>query len=287
MLLSATDEGELTVWNVLNSRPLHRVQIYSEDPCLMCCCFEPSEGSLLASGGMEGKLHLFKLVRKSGVLTMSEHPVISIQSHDNYLSRCQFLTSIQILTASGDPEIKLWPVEARPEPLRVFSAHSEDVLGLAVSSSNPSVFVSGSCDGRCFVWDARATQPVVWSHWWRAGHVNCTKFMQESENTFMAGNSVLGVKVFDMRSAKELSFFSRNVQVTDVEFSKSGRAAFVADSNGKVKIWDLMDDRLAIQVLSCDTEAISSLALSPSGETLATSCLNRGISIFQSRRAGD
>ena len=283
MLLSASDEGELTIWNIQKSQKIHKVNIYSQDPWLMCCAFEHSEGSIIAAGGMEGKLHLYKLTRKTGLLTISEHPVISIQAHDNYLSKCEFLTSTEILSASGDTSIKLWPIEARPEPVRIFQAHSQDVLGLATTLLNPALFLTGGCDSYCKVWDVRAKDPIAWNYWWRSGHVNSVKFMKDNEFTFAAGNSAEGVKVFDLRMVQEISHFSQGVEVTDVEFCKSGRVLFVADESGKVKIWDVFDNRLPIQVISGDVEQISAVSLSPLGDVLCFAGLARGISVYRSQ----
>ena len=113
--------------------------------------------------------------------------------------------------------------------------------------------------------------------------MNSVKFMKDNEFTFAAGNSAEGVKVFDLRMVQEISHFSCGVEVTDIEFCKSGRVLFVADESGKVKIWDVFDNRLPIQVISGDIEQISAVSLSPLGDVLCFAGLARGISVYRSQ----
>lgn len=286
MLLSVTDEGELTVWNLLKSRAIHKANIYSEDPWLMCCSFEHSEGSILAAGGMEGKIHLFKFIKKSSDLAISEHPVISIHAHDNYISKCEFLTSISILTASGDRTCKLWPIEPRPYPIQVFEGHSQDVLGLSVTPSNPALFVTGACDSYVKVWDTRGKKSV-WEHFWPGGNVNAVKFLKDSEQTFVAGHSDGRAKVFDLRVMREVAGFYCGNPVTEVEFSKSGRVVIVGDQSGGVKVWDLLDDRVPVQVIALGGEGISGIGISPMGDLVCCASFEGGIKVLRNKSFGD
>ena len=146
MLASASDQGELTVWHTERQRPMLRANIISNDPWLMTCAFEHRESVLLSAGGLEGKLHLFRLSKTDSEMTLSEHPQLTLHAHDSYISKCEFLTSIELLSASGDFSCKLWSLQQSREPIRTFEGHSEDVMSLAVTFSNPSIFVSGSCD---------------------------------------------------------------------------------------------------------------------------------------------
>ena len=288
MLLSVTDEGELTIWNLLKSRAVHKANIYSEDPWLMSCAFEHSEGSVIAAGGMEGKIHLFKLIKKkkSLDLTISEHPVISIHAHDNYISKCEFLTSISILTASGDGTCKLWPVEPRPDPIQVFKAHSQDVLGLSVTPRNPALFVTGACDGYVRVWDTRGKRSV-WESFWPGGNVNAVKFLKDSEQTFVAGHSGGRAKVFDLRVMREVAGFFCGRAVTEVEFSQSGRVVLVGDQGGGVKAWDLLDDRVTVQVLALGGEGISGIGISAMGDLVCCATFEAGITLLRNKSPGD
>lgn len=74
----------------------------------MTCSFEKREGVLLATGGMEGRIYIYQMaMTKAKQLTMREHPRISFQAHNGYISSCEFLTSIDLITGSGDSSVKL------------------------------------------------------------------------------------------------------------------------------------------------------------------------------------
>lgn len=286
MLLSVSDEGELTIWNLLKSRAAFKANIYSEDPWLMTCSFEHTEGSTIATGGMEGKIHLFKLIKKSSDLTISEHPIISIHAHDNYISKCEFLTNISLLTTSGDKTCKLWPIEPRPEPIQIFEGHTQDVLGLSVTPTNPNLFITGGCDGYVKVWDIRGKKSI-WEYLWNGGNVNTVKFLKDSEQTFVAGHSDGNVKVFDLRIMRETARFCCGNSVTEAEISKSGRIVFAGDQGGYIKVWDLLDDRVPLQVINLGGEGVSGIGISPVGDTLCCATFEGGIFVMRNKSPGD
>jgi guanine nucleotide-binding protein G(I)/G(S)/G(T) subunit beta-1 len=291
MLATATDEGEITIWHSTRGKALFRTNVLSEEPGLLTCSFERREGSLLASGGLEGRLYLFRLSCTSNhEMALNEHPLITIFAHSSYISKCAFLSCNLLLSASGDHSCRLWDLANAAEPLKLFEKHTEDVMSLAVTQCNPSIFVSGSCDATIRVWDVREQKSNVCSYYTHVGHVNAVRFMRESENTFAAGSSSGTCRLFDLRTLREVGSYycGKDMSgVTDLEFSSSGRMMMCADDRGRVKVWDLFDERLPVQVLQPHEEQINGIELSPNGDKVCCCSSDCSISLIENVFPGD
>ena len=275
MLASVTDEGEVTIWNTLKQKPMFRSNIISEDPWLMCCSFEHTESALLATGGAEGKLHLFRIAKtSSNEVAFSEHPLISLQAHDSYVSKCEFLTCIDMLSSSGDSTVKLWAIQPSQEPVRTFRGHVDDIMSLATTLLNPSIFLSGGCDSTTRLWDVRVAKGNVHTYVAHVGHINSVKFLKDSENSFGTGNSDGTCRLYDVRTLRELGTYARigreECGVTDICFSNSGRLLMAADESGRVNVWDVFDERVPVQILNAHYEKINCIEVNMTGDRVAT-----------------
>lgn len=275
MLAAVTDEGELTIYNTENYKPMFRANIMSEDPWLMTCAFEHRDSSLISAAGSDGKLYLYRIsISETRELTLSEHPQILIQAHSNYISRTEFLTCLEVLTTSGDKTCKLWSLKPSSEPIRTFESHKEDIMSLATTSVNPSIFLTGSCDSTIKLWDIRIPKANTCTFYSHYGHVNALKFFNDSEFTFVQGSSAGACLLYDIRTLREISiYYSPKEQgiVCDIECSKSGRMIIAGYDNGVVKAWDVFDERVPIQVLAPHNEQITAICISPLGDRICTS----------------
>lgn len=271
MLCSVTDQGEITIWNYIKEKPMFRTNIITEDPWLITCAFEHRESALLVTGGSEGKLHLFRIGKTLGNETiLSEHPLISLKAHESYISNCEFLTAIEVLSCSGDSTCKLWALQPSQDPIRVFHGHVDDVMSIATSPLNPSIFLTGGCDATTRLWDVRVLKGNVYTYNSHIGHVNSVRFLYDSEFSFAIGCSDGNCKLYDLRTLKALGCYPSGSPITDLVFSHSGRLLIAADEDGKVKIWDTFDERVPVQILSPHYEKINCMEISADGENILT-----------------
>ena len=291
MLASVTDLGELTIWNTERQRPMFRANAISDDPWLLSCVFEHRECALLATGGAEGKLHLFRLGKTAlHELTLSEHPLITLQAHQTYISRCEFLTTIEILTTSGDSFCKLWSLEPNQDPIRIFKGHTDDIMSLATTSTNPSIFLTGGCDSTTKLWDTRSSKANTHTYISNSGHINTIKFLNDSEHTFATGNSDGICKLYDLRSLREVGSYGNYKEVksiTDIVLSISGRLLLAADNLGKIKVWDIFDERVPVQIIDVHPEKINCMEISADGEKIASASNDSTIAFIQNYEIGD
>lgn len=290
MLASVTDQGELTIWNTQKLRPIFRANVISDDPWLMTCAFEHRESALLATGGIEGKLHIFMLNKTSShELILSEHPQITLKAHESYISKCEFLTSIEIVTVSGDSLCKIWSLQPNREALRVLKGHTDDIMSLGTTSQNSSIFITGGCDSTIRVWDIRDSKGNVCTYYTHIGHINAIKFIKDSDNTFASGSSNGISRIHDLRTLREIGTYAnyRDLKsMSDISFSNSGRLLITADEIGRINVWDVFDERVPIQTLSLYVDKITSMEISHDGKTIAASSFD-GIAFLQNLSDGN
>ena len=108
--------------------------------------------------------------------------------------------------------------------------------------------------------------------------------MNDSENTFATGNSDGSARLYDLRTLREIGIYNHNKEkksITDICFSISGRLLIVADEYGKIKVWDVFDQRVPIQIISPHMEKITCMEINASGDKIATGSSDCSIILLQ------
>ena len=121
-LVSASQDGKLIVWNAELEAKVNLVSL--KMAWVMTCAYEPSAQELVACGGLDNVCSVYKL---KAVGSSIIRPDIELRGHDGYLSCCRFISTTQILTASGDSTCVLWDINRR-EKLKEFTDHGGDVM---------------------------------------------------------------------------------------------------------------------------------------------------------------
>lgn len=149
-VVSASQDGKLIIWNGLTSNKVQAIPLKSS--WVMTCAFEPTQGKLVACGGLDNLCSIFQLAGPN--LTP---PVTELSAHDGYLSCCRFLSPGKIVTSSGDSTCIVWDIDA-VKPITTYQDHGGDVMSVAIHPTNPNIFLSGSCDATARVWDTRTNE---------------------------------------------------------------------------------------------------------------------------------
>ncbi len=132
-LVSASQDGKLIVWNAELEAKVNLVSL--KMAWVMTCAYEPSAQELVACGGLDNVCSVYKL---KAVGSSIIRPDIELRGHDGYLSCARFVSTSQILTASGDSTCALWDINRR-EKVKDFTDHGGDVMRCA-AGLHPAVW---------------------------------------------------------------------------------------------------------------------------------------------------
>lgn len=167
-LVSASQDGKLIIWNAYTTNKVQAIPLRSS--WVMTCAFEQTKGDLVACGGLDNVCSIYNINQQ----TANARATTELVAHDGYLSCCRFIDEGHILTSSGDSSCIYWDVSSG-DVLKTFTDHTSDVMSVAVSPNNPSVFVTGSVDTTAKIWDLRNAK-CVQTH---TGHeqVGCLIFL--------------------------------------------------------------------------------------------------------------
>ncbi|EDQ86614.1 uncharacterized protein MONBRDRAFT_27988, partial [Monosiga brevicollis MX1] len=156
-------------------------------------------------------------------------------------------------------------------PVATIQGHSDEVLCVAALDT---VVVTGSKDRTMRIWDLNAGKLVK----------NCGKhehYVQAvahiPSQMFSASNNV--VRIWDARTAHSVNRFSmrKRSAISAMQVSSDGSLLYVA-ADKYLRIWDLrMSSELDVITFRGKVDA---LALSPTGSSLALSCLDHKVRIF-------
>ncbi|KAJ8659713.1 hypothetical protein O0I10_004695 [Lichtheimia ornata] len=230
-LVSASQDGRLMVWNAYTTNKLYAIPLRSS--WVMTCAYSPS-GRFVACGGLDNLCSVYNISTRQG----PSRPARELMGHQGYLTCCRFLDDTKIVSSGGDHTCILWDVDAGVR-LTSFEDHQSDVMSVSLSSQNPNIFVSGSCDTQAKVWDIRSgqcTQTFV-------GHesdINSLQFFPDGL-AFATASDDASCRLFDLRADSELNCFANEDllhTVTSVDFSISGRLLFAGYDDYSVRVWD-------------------------------------------------
>jgi guanine nucleotide-binding protein G(I)/G(S)/G(T) subunit beta-1 len=273
-LLSGSQDGKLILWNAVTTNKLQAISLKSN--YVMTVGLEQSRGNLAACGGLDNLCSIYRLTTAP-----PDQAPVEMASHDGFLSCCRFVSEDQILTASGDSTIILWDV-ATAKPVETFSEHKADVMFLSIQPQSQSVFVTGSVDRTCKVWDTRSPKAasVQTFSGFHQGDINSVDFCQQDTQIFASGSGDGTARVFDLRSHNQICCFGKLEPegcegITSVSFSRSGRLLFAGHVDSNVMAWDLLADdnnmeTPAFMLSQAHDQHVSCVAVNPKGDALCT-----------------
>lgn len=266
-LVSASQDGNLLIWNTVSSNKLNAVPLKST--YVMSVGMEQSKGDLIACGGLDNLCTVYHW--------RQPERATELVFHDGFLSCCRFLSEQQILTSSGDSNCILWDI-ASGRNIVNFTEHAADALHMSLKPGDKSCFVSCSVDGTSKVWDIRKPGGSVMTFTGHQGDVNCVEFMPSDGNALGTCGADGTVRLFDLRASNQLASFGgvncegETEGFTSVAFSGSGRLLFVGHSDGNVYAYDVLSDRTnpTFAFQGAHEKSVSSIGVSPRGNALCT-----------------
>lgn len=275
-LVSASQDGKLIVWNAELEAKVNLVSL--KMAWVMTCAYEPSSQELVACGGLDNVCSVYKL---KAVGSSIIRPDIELRGHDGYLSCCRFVSTSQILTASGDSTCVLWDINRR-EKIKDFTDHGGDVMSLALNPTNPQIFCSGSIDSVVKVWDMRIKNPCTHTFTGHESDVNAVDFFPDGMVVGTGSEDASSI-LFDLRAHGPLNKFSDDsvmLGIFSVCFSKSGRLMFAGYEERMCYAWETISAEGMFHELRGHTNRVSTVGVNASGNALCTGSWDQSLMIW-------
>lgn len=280
-LVSASQDGNLLVWNPVTSNKLQSITLKSS--YVMAVGIEQTHGKLIACGGLDNLCSVYR----RGAGSCDGTDALEMASHDGFLSCCRFFSEDKLVSSSGDSTCILWDVSTA-KAISTFAEHKADAMFLSLFPDNRT-FVSCSVDLTSKVWDIRSPKSSM-TFTGHTADINCVDVMKSDGHCFATCSEDSTIRLYDLRAMNELQVFSLPVQqegatpgveevptpdkpaesFTCVAFSGSGRIIFAGHADGNVHAFDIVGGNHPIYSLEGHERHVACIGVSPAGNALCT-----------------
>jgi WD40 repeat protein len=298
--LRGCDFSELAVWQTdLRQVNLAEVNFCNADlatsvfaetlSSVMSVSFNPN-GSLLATGDLDGKICLWRVVDGKQVLTL--------QGHTGWIWAVTFSPDGKTLAScSHDSLIRLWDVQSldfeqsNPENLdtvgdsshlpvtclKTLRGHLNRVWTIAFSPDG-QMLASGSDDQTIRLWNARDGNclKVLQGH---TSGVTSVRFSPNGQ-TLASGSEDASVRLWSVDRRTYLTSLQGHARwVRAIAFSPDGQTLASGSDDLTVRLWEVKTGTCR-QTLQGHTGWVTSLSFSPNGQTLASSSEDTSVRLW-------
>ena len=219
-------------------------------------CIDPVEGSYVACGGIDGKIHIFKHLERTKQSKKGKEKkdntlkhlgkAYEFSGHQSLITCSGFMGLQHLVSGSDDSDLMLWDFEKPARYLVKYTDHANEVNCLDVFNRDGNIFASGSADATVHVWDIRMRQPAIRIFDKNDCGITAIKFMPDNVNTLAAGQDDSQIKLLDLRTLGEIANFKDDMNISaisDIQFSKSGRIMFsCSHQSEKIVGWDVLNE---------------------------------------------
>ena len=287
ILASADCKGTILLWDLSRqsnvSQP-KKLQDFSQK--VNAIAYSP-DGKMLASGGSDGKIYLWR------DLTNLDEPQI-LGHHDESVSSIAFNWNGTILASgSDDTTIKLWNTEnqSETEPKAILGKHTKAVRSVAFSPDQESghLLASGSKDKSIILWDIHDNSCLaVLTD--QTDVVRSVAFNPKNSQMLASGSEDNKVILWDLSNLEKIeeikSLTEHQNGVLSVAFSSDGKWLASGSEDQTLCLWELdpfdfgQKNILLKEKLRGHNFAISAVAFSPDNQTLASGSWDNTIRLW-------
>ena len=216
-MASTAGKSEVKLWHFKSDMRPYK---YSLHKGAVNCCQFANNGKILATGGQDGKVFLWRTVvegnRNNTHVTAHSAPVKSVRFSydDRYL-----------LTAGDDKIIKLWEIKnsfRKIKFLRSFLGHTNWVLKADLSPD--STLIASICDKTVRIWQTFKGDQVMRFRNVEKGN-SCLEFHPQGSHIAIGGHSGL-LQIMDSRTNKLSQIYETGEPINQLNFHPNGQ--FVA-----------------------------------------------------------
>jgi guanine nucleotide-binding protein subunit beta-2-like 1 protein len=166
-------------------------------------------------------------------------PYRALKGHNHFVS-CLTMTndSKYVVSGSWDKTLRLWDLNTF-KTKHVLVGHTKDVVSCAFSSDNRAIY-SGSMDKTIIVWNVNGERQHTEDKEMKGWVSSIINIKKGKEGPLIAvGGWDCSVKFFDIHFGKIKAIGTIDYPVVGLATDNEGEFLFVAEKNGKIKIWGL------------------------------------------------
>lgn len=253
LLISASSDRTIRLWNAPEGRVLHILRGHSEDVYTVACS---PDGRMLATGSGDRTVRLWRIADGAALAVL--------RGHSGNVYGVTWSPDGQALASVGDDQaIHLWRVAEQCQWSALYG-HIGCVYSVGWNPDGRYI-VSGSADQTVRLWDAMSGALLgVWR-----GHTGTVRAVAWSPNgqVVASGGDDYTVRIWQVRGGRLLHTLVGHVKpVQCIAFSPDGRTLASASADQTVRLWRVNEGTL-FHVLSGHIGPINSLAYNPDGQT--------------------
>ena len=236
------------------------------------------DGTVLASGAVDGTVKLWDVGTHTNIATFEEHTgiIYSVSFSPN---------GVLLASGSEDGTVKLWSVETHTN-IATLEGHWTDVTSVAFSPDGTTL-AAGAWDGTVKLWDVETHQNIATFGGHDAsilegdlgGWFTPVSFLDGTTLASGAGNSI---KLWDVDTHQNIATFGADLEgVVSVSFSPDG-ATLASGLLNDIKLWDVATRTNSATFPLVSTKylfPLTFLSFSPDG-TLIASTLDDGVALW-------
>jgi len=213
-------------------------------------------------------------------------PIMQLTGHEGEVYSCCFHPKGECIASGGyDRQLYLWNTYGECENLAALHGHKSAILDVEFSSDGSLVFTA-SADKTINVWDFETCVRLKKLK----GHgsvVNACAAAKGSDdprepNLLCSVSDDCTLKLWDMRTKKEVGSFKDTYQLLSCTFNESSNQVIFGGIENVVKVFDLRGNNISMELVA-HMDSVTGLSLSPDGSHVLSNSMDNTLCIWDIR----
>jgi len=227
------------------------------------------DGKLLATGDMDGQIHLWQIADRKNLLTF--------KGHEGIVWTVAFSPSRQTLASGGhDGLVKLWDTQTG-DCLKTLDKHKGIVWSVSFSPDGQTL-ASGSQDTLICLWDVRLGKCLKILH----GHTSwvCSVRFNLDGSILASGSDDCDIRLWDINKGTCIKTLQGHVgRVWSVRFSPDGKTIASGSFDHSIRLWDVSKGTCT-NTFHGHKGSVWSVCFSSDGQTIASSSHDSSVRLW-------